>query len=92
MNRNAAPESSSASPNSKAENNPGAQYSGMYSFLKEGEFVQVTVEEAGPVTGFVSRYGDLESDKSLCIMLCRAQVCLFPLLPISPTPELLSVV
>ena len=61
--KSAAPESRSASPNSKPENNPGAQYSGMYSFLKEGEFVQVTVEEAGRVTGFVSRYGDLESDK-----------------------------
>jgi hypothetical protein len=61
--KSAAPESRPASPKSEAENNPGAQYSGMYSFLKEGEFVQVTVEEAGRVTGFVSRYGDLESDK-----------------------------
>jgi hypothetical protein len=42
---------------------PGTEYSGMYSFLKEGEFVQVTVEDDGRVTGFVSRYGDLESDK-----------------------------
>lgn len=42
---------------------PGSEYSGMYSFLKEGEFVQVSVEEAGRVTGFVSRFGDLESDK-----------------------------
>src|ERR1700740_1924085 len=42
---------------------PGEQYSGMYSFLKEGEFVQVTVEDEGRVTGFVSRYGDLDSDK-----------------------------
>ena len=42
---------------------PGANYSGMYMFLKEGEFVQVTVEDAGKVTGFVSRYGDGESDK-----------------------------
>jgi len=42
---------------------PGSQYSGMYSFLKEGEFVQVTVEDAGHVTGFVSRYGDQDSDK-----------------------------
>jgi len=41
----------------------GSQYSGMYSFLKEGEFVQVTVEDVGRVTGFISRYGDLESDK-----------------------------
>jgi hypothetical protein len=35
----------------------------MYAFLQEGEFVQVTVEDAGRVTGFVSRYGDLDSDK-----------------------------
>lgn len=38
-------------------------YSGMYSFLKEGEFVQLTVEDAGHVTGFISRFGDQESDK-----------------------------
>ncbi|MGA8490338.1 MAG: hypothetical protein WB711_07950 [Terriglobales bacterium] len=38
-------------------------YSGMYSFLREGEFVQITVEDAGKVTGFVSRYGDSESDR-----------------------------
>lgn len=36
--------------------------SGMYSFLKEGEFVQVTVQD-NVVTGFVSRYGETESDK-----------------------------
>jgi len=41
----------------------GHEYSGMYSFRKEGEFVQVTVEEGAHVTGFVSRYGDGESDK-----------------------------
>ena len=41
---------------------PAAEYSGMYSFLKEGEFVQLTVEE-GRVTGFVSRYGEQESDQ-----------------------------
>src|SRR5215475_11540341 len=41
----------------------GSEYSGMYSFLREGEFVQITVEEASRVTGFVSRYGDLDSDK-----------------------------
>jgi hypothetical protein len=38
-------------------------YSGMYTFLKEGEFVQVTVEDAGRVTGFISRFGEGESDK-----------------------------
>ena len=35
----------------------------MYSFLKDGEFVQITVEDEGRVTGFVSRYGEGESDK-----------------------------
>ena len=43
--------------------NAGRAYSGMYTFLKEGEFVQVTVEDTGHVTGFVSRFGDGESDK-----------------------------
>ncbi len=47
----------------EAEAKSGQQYSGMYSFLKDGEFVQVTVEEAGHVSGFVSRFGDGESDK-----------------------------
>jgi hypothetical protein len=41
----------------------GANYSGMYTFLKEGEFVQLTVEDGVQLTGFVSRYGDGESDK-----------------------------
>jgi hypothetical protein len=35
----------------------------MYSFLKEGEFVQITLEEKGTVSGFISRYGDSESDR-----------------------------
>lgn len=48
----------SAPPASQPEN-----YSGMYTFLREGEFVQVTVEDAGRVTGFVSRYGDTDSDR-----------------------------
>jgi len=38
-------------------------YSGMYSFLKEGEFMQVTLEDKGAVSGFISRYGDSENDK-----------------------------
>jgi hypothetical protein len=42
---------------------PGSEYSGMYSFLREGEFVQITVEDKGRVSGFVSRYGDRESDR-----------------------------
>ena len=35
----------------------------MYSFLKDGEFVQITVEDGGRVTGFISRYGEGENDK-----------------------------
>lgn len=41
---------------------PTEDISGMYTFLKEGEFVQLTVED-GRLTGFVSRYGDTDSDK-----------------------------
>ncbi len=48
---------------STTPSNAGQDCSGMYSFLRDGEFVQVTVEDGGRVTGFVSRYGDLESDK-----------------------------
>lgn len=61
------PPASEPAPTSQAKppDRPGAEYSGMYSFLKEGEFVQVTVEDAGRVTGFVSRYGDIESDKGV---------------------------
>ena len=42
---------------------PGVEYSGMYNFLRDGEFVQVTVEDQGNVTGFISRFGDSESDR-----------------------------
>ncbi len=38
-------------------------YSGMYTFLKEGEFVQITVEDEFSVSGFISRFGESESDK-----------------------------
>jgi hypothetical protein len=44
-------------------NSPGREYSGMYSFLKDGEFVQISVEDQGKMTGFVSRYRDGESEK-----------------------------
>ena len=40
---------------------PGADYSGMYGFLRDGEFLQLTVEE-GRVIGFVSRYVDPEGE------------------------------
>jgi hypothetical protein len=60
----AAQGSASAQPPSTApQAKAGREYSGMYSFLKDGEFVQITVEDEGRVTGFVSRYGDAETDK-----------------------------
>lgn len=37
--------------------------SGMYSFLREGEFVQINIQGGSIVTGFISRYGDTDADK-----------------------------
>lgn len=42
---------------------PASDISGMYTFLEEGEFVQITIEEQDKVTGFISRYGELPTDK-----------------------------
>ena len=35
----------------------------MYSFLQDGEFLQLTVDDTGHLTGFISRYGDSDSDR-----------------------------
>ena len=51
--------------NAPSSATPGMEYSGMYSFLQEGEFVQLTIEDNGRVTGFVSRYGDSGSDRDV---------------------------
>jgi hypothetical protein len=48
--------------NSSAPPSAPADLSGMFTFLREGEFVQLTVE-GGQLSGFVSRFGDTESDK-----------------------------
>ena len=53
----------SAVPSQSDSKDQSAAISGMYSFLKDGEFLQVTVEDEGRVTGFISRFGDGESDK-----------------------------
>jgi hypothetical protein len=54
------------------EQTPKASYSGMYTFLQEGEFLQLTIEDSGDtkqkqntksVTGFVSRYGNTDGDR-----------------------------
>ncbi len=36
--------------------------SGTYTFLREGEFVQLTVED-GKLSGYISRFGESDSDK-----------------------------
>jgi hypothetical protein len=41
---------------------PATDPSGMYSFLKDGEFLQITLED-GELSGFVSRFGENESDR-----------------------------
>jgi hypothetical protein len=38
--------------------------SGMYSFLKEGEFLQITLEKSA-VSGYISREGDSDSDNGV---------------------------
>src|ERR1017187_7306167 len=43
-------------------NDPATNPSGMFTFLKEGEFVQITLED-GALSGFISRFGETESDK-----------------------------
>ena len=52
------------------EQSAGSSYSGMYTFLQDGEFVQLTIEESAEnsqkqksVSGFVSRYGNTDSDR-----------------------------
>jgi hypothetical protein len=58
----AAPQNAAA-PAPQSASTSGSDYSGMYSFLKEGEFVQITIEENGKVSGFISRFGDSGADK-----------------------------
>ena len=55
--------SDSPKPPAVAGNNAAAEdISGMYSFLQDGEFVQINLDRAG-VSGYVSRMGTLESDR-----------------------------
>src|SRR5262249_51925692 len=54
----------SPQPTSVSPDTAGVDYSGMYTFLKEGEFVQLTVE-SGILLGFISRTGDLDSDRGV---------------------------
>jgi hypothetical protein len=49
-------------PDAAGTTKPSEDISGMYSFLGDGEFVQINLEESG-VTGYISRRGDQESDR-----------------------------
>ena len=51
-----------AQPDRQSPSSPGADYSGIYGFLRDGEFVQITVEDQGRVIGFVSRYASPEGE------------------------------
>jgi hypothetical protein len=62
----------SPAPKSPSPPIPGAEYSGMYSFLREGEFVQITVEDQGRVIGFVSRYAGTEGDAGFLEQLFKS--------------------
>ncbi len=44
---------------------PPDDISGMYTFLQEGEYLQLNIEDQGKVTGVVSRFGDLDSDRGV---------------------------
>jgi hypothetical protein len=57
-----------AAPQSAPQQPPAAMpqdYSGMYSFQREGEFIQLTIDEKSGVSGFISRFGDSENDRGV---------------------------
>jgi hypothetical protein len=45
---------------------PATDAAGLYSFVKEGESVQLTLDE-GELSGYVTRFGDNDSDKGQLI-------------------------
>jgi hypothetical protein len=56
-------QNSAATQKSTAKENAAVEdISGMYSFLNSGEFLQINIE-SGVVSGYISRKGDLESDR-----------------------------
>src|SRR5271155_3500408 len=56
------PIASAAVQESAKARDAASDISGMYTFLREGEFVQLTVDD-GRLSGYVSRFGDSDSDK-----------------------------
>ncbi|HSS98627.1 MAG TPA: hypothetical protein VLK33_16445, partial [Terriglobales bacterium] len=44
---------------------PAEDYSGAYTFLQDGELLQLNIEDEGKVSGFVQRLGDTETDRGM---------------------------
>jgi hypothetical protein len=40
-----------------------AEISGMYTFLRDGEFVEIDVDDQALVSGFISRFGESDADR-----------------------------
>jgi hypothetical protein len=57
---------SSTEPKTEKAKDSGNDPSGMYSFLRDGEFVQLTIDD-GKLSGYISRFGETESDKGTFI-------------------------
>jgi hypothetical protein len=57
---------SSAAPNGGKTKDSADDPSGTYSFLRDGEFLQLTLDD-GKLSGYISRFGDTESDKGTFI-------------------------
>jgi hypothetical protein len=57
---------SSGAPNAAKAKESVDDPSGMYSFLRDGEFLQLTLDD-GKLSGYISRFGDTESDKGTFI-------------------------
>lgn len=59
-------------PSTKAT--PADDYSGMYSFLQDGEFIQISVEEGNRVTGFISCFGDADKTSFIDYFFDKAEL------------------
>jgi hypothetical protein len=61
-----------AQQSAKPQPSPGGDITGLYSFLHEGEFVEIEVNE-GEVTGLVSHFKDEDQDKAEFVDQCFEQ-------------------
>ncbi len=52
-----------AGPSSPTNSLKNAEISGLYSFLQNGEYLQLTVDAQGKISGIVTHFGELPSDR-----------------------------